>query len=305
MRSWNSQFFSNKTQNKVRVFLSLFMLALFFTPIKSAKADIGPKPSVQITFKGLGEKTVYATLLSEKESTGPFTAYQKSGEKRFEEHSFAGGEEIWNCFHEFQDGDGYYFLQRSFLVSETEKLNWNYYPPKKFKLLLYYPESKTYQLSSIEEAYAFDSYFTVDVKEAMGEELLHLKKTYFYEGELLSLFARILFTILIEVFIALFFGFRGKKLFLFLLGVNVLTQVFLNLSLNLLYNSFFRMILELLFILLEVFVFFIEYTLYKKFLTKFTEKEISKHKILLYTFVANAGSFLVGFYIAKFLPGIF
>lgn len=305
MSCWNKQIDIKKTQNKVSLFISLFMLTLLFSPLKSLKADIGPKPSVQITFKGLGEQSVYATLLSETPSTGPFSTYEKNGEKRFDNPGFAGGEEIWTAFHDYKDADGYYFLQRSFSVSDTENLNWNYYPPKKFKLLLYYPESKTYQTSYIEKAYAFDSYFTVNGKEMEGENLLILKKTYFYEGELLFLFARIFFTILIEVFIALLFGFRGKKLLLFLLGVNVVTQVFLNLSLNLLYNSFFRMILEILFLLLEVCVFFIELKLYQKFLPRVTEKEISKNKILVYSIVANAGSFLVGFYIARFLPGIF
>lgn len=295
----------DKFSRKALCFLFLFLLFFVVLPHERAKADVGPKPSVQITFEGLGEKGVYATLLSETSSTGPFTAYEKSGQMRLDDKGLAGGEEIWKAFHEFKDSDGYYFLQRSFEVSDSKKLNWSYYPPKRFKLLLYYPESNTYRLSSIENAYAFDSYFTVDGKETEKDRPLHLRRTYFYEGELSSLFARIILTIVIEVLIALFWGFRGRKLFIFLFGINVLTQVFLNLSLNLLYNSFFRIILTLLFILLEVLVFFIELKLYRKFLPKYTEKELSENRILIYTFVANAGSFLAGFYIAKFLPGIF
>ncbi len=40
----------------------------------TAKADIGPKPSVVIDFNGLDEKTYYATLLSSEKSTDPFSA---------------------------------------------------------------------------------------------------------------------------------------------------------------------------------------------------------------------------------------
>ena len=38
-----------------------------------------------------------------------------------------------------------------------------YYPPPKFKILLYYPETETFVSSGIYERYAFDTYYTVDM----------------------------------------------------------------------------------------------------------------------------------------------
>ena len=50
-------------------FLCVFITALFF-PI-TAKADIGPKPCVFITFENMGDETCYGTLLSASAGTGP------------------------------------------------------------------------------------------------------------------------------------------------------------------------------------------------------------------------------------------
>ena len=41
----------------------------------TARADFGPKPSVQIDFKGLEDELCYGTLLSDRESTGPSSAW--------------------------------------------------------------------------------------------------------------------------------------------------------------------------------------------------------------------------------------
>ena len=38
-------------------------------------ADMGPKPSIQITFEGMGPEKCYGTLLSKNISTGPSTAW--------------------------------------------------------------------------------------------------------------------------------------------------------------------------------------------------------------------------------------
>ena len=50
----------------------LLLLAVF--PI-SARADTGPKPSVQVDFTDMTDEVYYVTLLSKEYSTGPATAY--------------------------------------------------------------------------------------------------------------------------------------------------------------------------------------------------------------------------------------
>ena len=54
--------------------LLICMILIISLPV-TAKADIGPKPSVRITFTGIEGETYYGTLLSERRSTGPSTAW--------------------------------------------------------------------------------------------------------------------------------------------------------------------------------------------------------------------------------------
>ena len=75
----------------------------------TARADMGPKPSVRIEFTGIEGETYYGTLLSKHKSTGPASAWNGSPEYA---HYKPGDEgyEIWHKFVEYQDTDGYYFL---------------------------------------------------------------------------------------------------------------------------------------------------------------------------------------------------
>ena len=65
--------------------LLICMILIISLPV-TAKADIGPKPSVRITFTGIEGETYYGTLLSERRSTGPATA--------------------WDGYEEYQDIEG-------------------------------------------------------------------------------------------------------------------------------------------------------------------------------------------------------
>ena len=57
-------------------------------------------------------------------------------------------------------------------------------------------------------------------------------RSYDYAGEILALAARIVLTIALELLVAFCFGYRGKRVFALLAVVNVVTQVFLNVFLN-------------------------------------------------------------------------
>ncbi|MFQ8842531.1 MAG: hypothetical protein ACLR8P_18255 [Clostridium fessum] len=129
---------------------------------------------------------------------------------------------IWEIFVNYKDPDGYYFLQRSWKVSESKELAWTYYPPDDFKILLYYPETETFVSSGIYARYAFDTYYTVDMDgvdigsveyndDLSTNERIEAYRSYNYRQEMLALGARIVLTILIEMLVALLFGFRQKN----------------------------------------------------------------------------------------------
>ncbi len=61
-------------KKKWSVWILCFILSFSIFPL-TARADTGPKPSVRITFKNMGDEVCYGTLLSETDSTGPASAW--------------------------------------------------------------------------------------------------------------------------------------------------------------------------------------------------------------------------------------
>ena len=304
--------------------ISLILCTLFLACLlpTAAYADTGPKPSVKITFENMGDALCYGTLLSETPSTGPSsvwdgneeTAYH-NGNERFP-HALLDYE-TWKKFVEYEDSDGYYFLQHSvWEVSESGKLDWNYYPPQKFKILLYYPETGKFVASGIYERYAFDSYFTVDMAgvdigavsgdgETPSGDDFTADRSYEWGREAVSLVIRILITLAIEMGVALLFGFRKKRALLLLVTVNAATQILLNVALNVIQFRSGEAAFVLGYVLLELAVFAAEAVLFSVLRKRLTDTEKPVWFFVLYALAANAVSFGAGLLVANLLPGIF
>ena len=99
------------------------LVLLLFLPV-TASADVGPKPSVQITFTGIQGQTYYGTLLSQRNTTGPASAWDGKG--AYPEWKPDGEEDIWQKYINYQDADGYFFHERVDLLivapNSAEKL---------------------------------------------------------------------------------------------------------------------------------------------------------------------------------------
>ncbi len=281
----------------------LCILLLASIPV-TAQADTGPKPSVQITFENMDDRLCYGTLLSRSESTGP--AYAWDG--REESINLWGDQEkdIWQAFVDYEDKDRFYFLQWFWRCDESQSLSWGYYPPQTFKVLLYWPDTGEFRTSGICERYAFDSYFTVDVgtMQAGAADLL-VSRDYDYTREVAGFSARLIITILVELGVALLFGFRKKDLLVLIIGVNIVTQVAFNLILNTVYNQrgpwaflFYAVILEFLIFAAEAFIYCVLFR-------RFRSEEIRRRKIVLYALTANLTSFLGGWLLSHVIPAIF
>lgn len=263
-------------------------------------ADIGPKPSVNIEFTHGAGEAYYATLLSERDSTGPATAWGGT-EKSARYHEGDEDYDIWRAFVDYEDDNGWYFLQEFWNCTETDELRWTYYPPDPFKILLYFPESGEFYVSPVYERYAFDSYYTVDLRE-LGVKGVAARPSYDFTWELISLAARILATIAIELGVALLFGYRGKRVLGFFAAVNAVTQVALNVALNIINFAIGSMGFTFWFVVLELVVFIAEAVVYSRMLPKRTERVKAP---VGYAFLANAVSFALGLCIAHWVPGIF
>ena len=288
---------------KRKIFALVICLVLILGIPLTASADMGPKPSVRIEFTGIEGETYYGTLLSLRESTGPASAWDGTPEYA-QYHPEDEGYEIWLKFVEYEDTDGYYFLQEWWDCSETNQLNWTYYPPISFKILLYFPETDSFYVSPVYERYAFDSYFTVDLS-AYDTAPIMAHQSYDYTWELVSLAARIVLTIALELGIALLFGYREKKVLACLAVVNIITQVTLNVALNIINYNSGSMIFTFSYVLFEILVFAIEAVAYAVLIRKYSSKVQKKGRAVGYAFIANAASFALGLWLAHVIPGIF
>ena len=288
---------------KRKVFVFLMCLVLMMAMPITASADMGPKPSVRIEFIGIEGETYYGTLLSLRDSTGPASAWNGNPDYAHY-HPGDEGYDIWVKFVEYQDTDGYYFLQEWWDCSDTNQLNWTYYPPTPFKILLYFPETDTFYVSPVYERYAFDSYFTVDLS-AYDTDPIMAHQSYDYTWEIISLIARIILTIALELGIALLFGYREKKVLGFLAVVNILTQVTLNVALNIINYNSGALTFTFSYVLFEILVFAIEAIAYAALIKKISSKEQKKGRAVGYAFIANAASFALGLWLAHIIPGIF
>ena len=280
--------------------------------------------------------TYYATLLSYYKSTGPASAWDGN------QLSSKEDDPIWKAFVDYKDNDGYYFLQEYWDCTGKDQFRWGYYPPTPFKILCYFPETGTYAVSGIYERYAFDTYYKVDLSDMMvqieagqGQQsgsssegpqapILEAKKNYDYTWELISLVARIVITILLEMGLALVFGYRHKNQLRFLAVVNIATQIALNVALNVFNYRNGHWSFVFFYVLLELLVILIEAVLYVLVLPKMSQtitqekiaaadsgkkvsvpKTIQKRHAVTYAIVANIASFAIGLLIARLVPGIF
>ena len=273
------------------MFLTFVLLAPAFlrTETIKASADTGPKPSVHVTFENMGDELCYGTLLSKTPSTGPAEAWDGTEDGKY---FFNGADEtVWRAFVEFKDEDGFYFLQWFWRTDEKKTLNWRYYPPQTFKILLYYPDratksgaadnsasgatrdSKTtaasgaFCVSDVLKRYAFHSYYFVDMRNVQSETIgtiakISVTQGYDYSAEILGFFVRFIVTLGVETLLALAFGLRTKRAFLTVLAANGATQVALNILLNvqLHFNNLYGVIP--LYFFAELFIFAAEAALY-------------------------------------------
>ena len=280
---------------KRRLFCVLLAAALLLMPV-AVHADTGPKPSVQIKLEGF-EAPCYGTLLSAEPGNGPWSVWD-GGEIPEYILERDEGKEVWQAFADYRDADGFCFLQEWWDCSEGA-FAWTYYPPEVFKVLLYFPESGTFLVSEVQEVYAFDSYFTVRAAESG----LAVERSYEYGGELFSLAARIVVTVALELGLAWLFRYREKRQLRFLLVLNLITQVGLNVTLNLINYAEGFLSFMVAFIFLEMAVLAVEALVCAVGLTRVSERPTRAIKAIGYAVCANVLSFLAGYLIAVFIPG--
>lgn len=283
----------------------LLLLPLTVTP---ASADAGPKPSVVVELTGLEGRTCWGTLLTTQEGTGPYSRF--SGEEAAEDRALRALLPL-----ERMDSEGFHLLNFVKDCSDGE-FSWTYYPPHTYKIALWFPEEDALAVSGVYHRYAFDSYYRLDLSGlelapgcAVELEEARLQRDYPYGASLLALAGRVALTLGAELLLALAFGLCTRQALKWVVVVNLMTQLGLNLALELFTycNGALEGMMAILalpvYLAAEVVVTLVELRIYRRKLLG--ERGASGRRITAYTWTANLCSLLAGVLLSFRLPALF
>jgi len=315
---------NKKNLNYLRGFIFIASLLSLFTvflnPI-NAKADMGPKQSVEITVNNYDDSYCYAILFSEyngqyyQVAPGQQAIYNAFFEKNELENAVR---DIYNAVKEtlppYTDeyNKGYPFYYVFYISDEDNMLDCSYMLPEKYFLVLYYPETDTILRSDFYSNYAFNSYYTVDASQLNEDGFLVLteppKKEIITKNlmplKIAAAVYRLILTLAMEIGLAFAFRIRGKKSLLTVVLTNIATQAVLNVCLFYTsYNYGDGRLYMLEFFAIEFFIFIAEAVVYSIVLKKTNNPPVRVRKAILYSLAANAVTMMAGF-IPTLISGI-
>lgn len=280
-----------KLCKKILGFLLASLLLLTVSP--PAFADMGPKPSVTLRLYIYNDQNYAVTLLGNTESTGPWSAPSAYGD-------WMGSREVWEAFQAYDAPEGYYFLGcfEEYFGDTEQTFTWGYYPPQKFYVLLYNMDTGVFSISKEPvQRYAFDSEWQVLFDPEDGWMHVYTNRTDSDQISLLT--SRLLITLMLELGLgAAVFGLREKAQQNLIGGVNLATQLALNLVLH--YGLFYLGPWAgfALYAGMEVLVFAVEASAYCRWLPW---PEGKTPRPVLYALTANLLSFGVGWLLNEHL----
>lgn len=280
----------------------LALLLVCLLPLWAA-ADTGPKPSITVTPEGFGEDACYLTLLSQTETTGPWSKHESFAASKDSYGDPEADEAIWTAFNDYEDADGFYFLGCYGEVTGGQMFCWSYYPPDTFKVLAYFPDSGTFAVGPVTERKEFSARYTVSPSET-GETLL-IEKARNQEAENKSFVGRLVLTLALELAVAVVFAFRAKRQIITIVCMNLITQVGLNQAITHLFPVVSSRWYWPGLLVLEVLIFLVEGAVYAKLLPRWKKDPAAVCHPWGYALAANVASFGVGLILVRLIPGMF
>lgn len=258
------------------VLLLTLILFLFVSTSITVNADMGPKPAIIIDIIGI--EGDYVAAFASKKVSGPNFDYESW--LKYEEHRVE-----YHPIMEYKDDEGFKWMTKYYECNGDSEIKFTYYAPSEFKLVIY-KDNELYKVTEITEMYAFRSYFKMD----FTKEAIKIKTTYPYIRETLRFILRVVLTLLIEVGLFFVFYLYTKRNLKVVLIVNVITQVLLNIIINICTYTSGELTALLILILIEMAIFIIEPVLFAILM-----KKKNKILIILYALIANFLSFILGF----------
>lgn len=280
----------------------LALLLVCLLPLWAA-ADTGPKPSITVTPEGFGEDACYLTLLSQTETTGPWSKQESFAASKDSYGDPEADEAIWTAFNDYQDAEGFFFLGCYGEVTGGQTFCWSYYPPDTFKVLAYFPDSGTFAVGPVTDREEFSARYTVSLSET-GETLL-IEKARNQEAENKSFVGRLVLTLALELAVAVGFAFRAKRQIITIVCMNLITQVGLNQAITHLFPLVSSRWYWPGLLVLEVLIFLVEGAVYARLLPRWKKDPAAVCHPWGYALAANVASFGVGLILARLIPGMF
>lgn len=275
--------------------------AVFFAMSVTAFADMGPKPSIKISFSGADESPFFSTMLVKTEGNFIAPCYEAFDDsydsEEFQELSPEKQDAV-RKFAEYPAPDGYKFFGSRRVWDSGSDISWGYMPPDIFVLLVYFPDSGVIAESPELHTYAFNSYYTADLS-TIHDGKLSVKTDYQPGKEILKFLVRVLITVAVEIIVALLFGYWEKRTLLFFAVVNCATQILLNIILSLASIQYDIMLFMTLYFFGELLVMTGEAIFYGIKIRKYSRHQ-SPVRAAFYALAANAASFIAGIFIAFF-----
>lgn len=296
-------------KNYLKKLTALFLAVIASVVMSvSVSANAAHLPDVSITFKNTDSEPVYAAIFAEylKDYYGIYETYLQPP------YTGAEGTEAVNAaFEHYSDSDGYYYTGSCYCVNSEYELQGIYaaHLSSDFKVILYRPDSNRFSESNILHKYAVNSNFIVDLAKSGESADVRIDYDFVWAG--ISLVCRMIFTIAVELLLALAFGYKDKRHLIPILITNIITQLLLNAGMN--YFDFFELgggyfgawdaiSVIIVFSFWELIVFAVEAVIYR---ILFYKKDNGYGHPVLYALAANCASFFGGLLLAFVLPGIF
>ena len=201
----------------------------------------------------------------------------------------------WERFRDYQDRNGFHFWGKM----DWHGIDWGYYPPKRFKIAVYFPENDVLIVSSeIYETYAFHSDFRVWIPELEYSDNqtipMDLQKDFDWMEETWKFFIRVLVTLAVEFAVAWLMGYREKRHVKVILAMNLVTQVILNVMLSLWYIFDGPLDALLRLVVAEIVVIAIESIVYAR---RLKMEGMGAGRAVFYAFAANLASVVIGWHL--------
>lgn len=284
-----------KYKRLIRIGLACIILLLILQAAVPVYADVGPKPSLTITVRGLSTDTYWLDLLVTDEPN--FSWLDISDAERAQISKLA----------EYQDEEGFHpallkgtrvplhgTLQRKSEINGTYIHKFSYVGvPRTFKIAIL-TDNGTLLISEVVNRKQFASEMLYDVSGANlnGTTIMSVGKVtegMYWSKFGVSLLISIILTLIIEIELAAWGGFTSKKSFKVLLITNILTQIILNAIVLHFDHSLGKVSVPMAIILGEFIVILIEALVYS---TLLTEQTVSRR--VVYAIKANLASILLG-----------